>query len=154
MSFRSLIHAVAIGALAVSGVPAYAANCGSGSFDAWLNEFKTEAAAKGISQAAINAVHADAASIKATDWGQILALYDQLLAASPTAVVALNRAIALAEVRGPDAALALVDELDLEDYHLFHAARADLLRRLGRPTDAARAYARAADLAPSRGNIP
>ena len=100
-------------------------------------------------QAAINAVHADAASIKATDWGQILALYDQLLAASPTAVVALNRAIALAEVRGPDAALALVDELDLEDYHLFHAARADLLRRLGRPTDAARAYARAADLAPS-----
>ncbi|TMB82937.1 MAG: RNA polymerase sigma factor [Chloroflexi bacterium] len=100
-------------------------------------------------QAAINAVHADAASIEATDWGQILALYDQLLAASPTAVVALNRAIALAEVRGPDAALALVDELDLEDYHLFHAARADLLRRLGRPTDAARAYARAADLAPS-----
>ena len=100
-------------------------------------------------QAAINAVHADAASIKATDWGQILALYDQLLAASPTAVVSLNRAIALAEVRGPDAALALVDELDLEDYHLFHAARADLLRRLGRPTDAARAYARAADLAPS-----
>ena len=59
----------------------------------------------------------------------------------------MNRAIALAEVRGPDAALALLDDLDLEDYHLFHAARADLLRRLGRATDAARAYARAADLA-------
>ena len=100
-------------------------------------------------QAAINAVHADAASMEATDWSQILALYDQLLAISPTPVVALNRAIALGEVRGPHAALALLDDLDLDDYHLFHAARADLLRRLGRPTDAARAYARAADLAPS-----
>lgn len=100
-------------------------------------------------QAAINAVHADAASIEATDWSQVLALYDQLLAVSPTPVVALNRAIALGEVRGPHAALALLDDLDLDDYHLFHAARADLLRRLGRPTDAARAYARAADLAPS-----
>src|SRR5207253_4478129 len=93
------------------------------------------------------AVHADAASFEATDWSQVLALYEQLLALSPTPVVALNRAIALAEVRGPDAALALLDDLDLEDYHLFHAARADLLRRLGRATDAARAYARAADLA-------
>jgi RNA polymerase sigma-70 factor (ECF subfamily) len=100
-------------------------------------------------QAAINSVHADAASIEATDWSQVLALYDQLLAVSPTPVVALNRAIALAEVRGPHAALALLDDLDLDGYHLFHAARADLLRRLGRPTDAARAYARAADLAPS-----
>ena len=61
----------------------------------------------------------------------------------------MNRAIALGEVRGPHAALALLDDLDLGDYHLFHAARADLLRRLGRPTDAGRAYARAADLAPS-----
>ena len=100
-------------------------------------------------QAAINAVHADAASFEATDWHQILALYDQLLAVWPTPVVALNRAIALAEVRGPEAALAILDELDLDDYHLFHAARADLLRRQGRPADAARAYARAADLAPS-----
>ena len=100
-------------------------------------------------QAAINAVHADAASIEETDWSQILALYDQLLAVSPTPVVALNRAIAVAEVRGPHAGLALLDDLHLDDYHLFHAARADLLRRLGRPTDAARAYARAADLAPS-----
>jgi len=100
-------------------------------------------------QAAINAVHADAASIEATDWSQVLALYDQLLAVSPTPVVALNRAIALGEVWGPHAALVLLDDLDLDDYHPFHAARADLLRRLGRPTDAARAYARAADLAPS-----
>ena len=100
-------------------------------------------------QAAINAIHADAASFEATDWHQILALYDQLLAVWPTPVVALNRAIALAEVRGPEAALAILDDLDLDDYHLFHAARADLLRRHGRPADAARAYARAADLAPS-----
>jgi RNA polymerase sigma-70 factor (ECF subfamily) len=100
-------------------------------------------------QAAINAVHADARSFQATDWSQILELYDQLLAVAPTPVVALNRAIAVAEVRGPHAALALLNDLDLDDYHLFHAARADLLRRLGRPTDAASAYARAADLAPS-----
>ena len=100
-------------------------------------------------QAAINAVHADAASIEATEWSQVLTLYDQLLAISPTPVVALNRAIAVGEVQGPRAALALLDDLDLADYHLFHAARADLLRRLGRPADAARAYARAADLAPS-----
>jgi RNA polymerase sigma-70 factor (ECF subfamily) len=100
-------------------------------------------------QAAISAVHADAASIGSTDWDQILALYDQLLALSPTPVVALNRAIALGEVRGPAAALALVDDLDLDGYHLFHATRADLLRRLGRTDEAARAYARAAGLAPA-----
>jgi RNA polymerase sigma-70 factor (ECF subfamily) len=100
-------------------------------------------------QAAINAVHCDAASIEATEWHQILALYDQLMAIAPTPVVALNRAIALGEVRGPLAALALLDQLDLEGYHLFHAARADLLRRLGRSGDAARAYARAADHAAS-----
>jgi RNA polymerase sigma-70 factor, ECF subfamily len=100
-------------------------------------------------QAAINAVHADAASFEATDWHQILTLYDQLLALSPTPVVALNRAIALAEVRGPAAALALLDDLDLDEYHLFHATRADLLRRLGRRNSAASAYARAADLATS-----
>lgn len=100
-------------------------------------------------QAAINAVHADAGSIEATDWRQVLSLYDQLLVLSPTSVVALNRAIAVGEVRGPHAALALLGDLDLDDYHLYHAARADLLRRLGRPADAAQAYARAVDLAPS-----
>jgi RNA polymerase sigma-70 factor (ECF subfamily) len=100
-------------------------------------------------QAAINAVHAHAASFEATDWNQILALYDQLLGLSATPVVALNRAIALGEVRGPAAALALIEDLasDLEEYHLFHATRADLLRRLGRPGNAAVAYRRAADLA-------
>jgi RNA polymerase sigma-70 factor (ECF subfamily) len=102
-------------------------------------------------QAAINAVHADAASIEATDWRQILALYDLLLAMAPTPVVALNRAIALAEVEGPAEAIALLDDRDivLDDYHLFHASRADMLRRLGRHADAARAYERAAALAPS-----
>ncbi|WLQ44814.1 sigma factor [Streptomyces laculatispora] len=97
-------------------------------------------------QAAINAVHSDAATASATDWGQILRLYDQLLAAAPTPVVALNRAVALAEVAGPEAALALVDQLELEGYHVFHAVRADLLRRLGRTREAASAYDTAADL--------
>src|SRR5439155_24080708 len=100
-------------------------------------------------QAAINAVHADALSIEATDWPQIVRLYDHLLAISPTPVVALNRAIAIGEVHGPAAALALVDELDLAQYYPFHAARAYLLRRLGRASEAASAYERAAALAPS-----
>jgi RNA polymerase sigma-70 factor, ECF subfamily len=91
-------------------------------------------------QAAINAVHSDAPAAAATDWEQILALYDQLLALAPSPVVALNRAVAVAEVEGPEAALALVDELDLDGYHLFHAIRADLLRRLGRGPEAALAY--------------
>jgi RNA polymerase sigma-70 factor (ECF subfamily) len=91
-------------------------------------------------QAAINAVHSDAPSADATDWGQIVALYDQLMAIAPSPVVALNRAVAVAEVEGPEAALALVDEVDLEGYHLFHAIRADLLRRLGREVEAATAY--------------
>jgi RNA polymerase sigma-70 factor (ECF subfamily) len=91
-------------------------------------------------QAAINAVHSDAPTAAATDWRQILALYDQLLALTPSPVVALHRAVAVAEVDGPDAALALVDGLDLEGYHLFHAIRADLLRRLGRHAEAALAY--------------
>ena len=98
-------------------------------------------------QAAINAVHSDAATAAETDWGQILALYDQLLAASPTPVVALNRAVAVAEVHGPEAALAAVDGLDLGSYHLFHATRADLLRRLGRTQEAAAAYGAAVGLA-------
>ena len=91
-------------------------------------------------QAAINAVHSDAAAAPLTDWGQILALYDQLQVLVPTAVVALNRCVAVAEVSGPAAALAQLDTLDLDSYHLFHATRADLLRRLGRPEQAVAAY--------------
>jgi RNA polymerase sigma-70 factor, ECF subfamily len=100
-------------------------------------------------QAAINAVHADALTVEQTDWPQIVALYDQLLAAAPTPVVALNRAIAIGEVQGPAVALALVDELDLDTYYPFHATRADLLRRLGRHREAAAAYQRAAAMAPT-----
>ena len=100
-------------------------------------------------QAAINAVHADAATFEQTDWSQIVALYDQLLAVAPTPVVALNRAVAVGEVDGPAAALALVDELPLDGYHPFHATRADLLRRLGRTSEAAAAYERAAAMAPT-----
>jgi RNA polymerase sigma-70 factor (ECF subfamily) len=91
-------------------------------------------------QAAINAVHSDAPSAAATDWGQILQLYDQLVMIAPGPVVALNRAVAVAEVEGPGAALTLVDRLDLHDYYLFHAIRADLLRRQGRDGEAALAY--------------
>ena len=87
-------------------------------------------------QAAINAVHSDAAAAAATDWTAILQLYDQLHALTPTPVVALNRAVALAEVDGPAAALAAIDGLDLERYHLFHAIRADLLGRCGRTVEA------------------
>jgi RNA polymerase sigma-70 factor (ECF subfamily) len=91
-------------------------------------------------QAAINAVHSDAPSAAATDWGQILQLYDQLAVIAPGPVMLLNRAVAVAEVEGPGAALTLVDRLDLHDYYLFHAIRADLLRRLGRDGEAAVAY--------------
>jgi len=98
-------------------------------------------------QAAINAVHADAATIEQTDWAQIVALYDQLLALAPTPVVALNRAIAIGEVQGPAAALALVEELDLDNYYPFHATRADLLQRVGRNSEATTAYERAAAMA-------
>jgi RNA polymerase sigma-70 factor, ECF subfamily len=98
-------------------------------------------------QAAVNAVHTDAPSAAATDWRQILALYDQLLALTPTPVVALNRAVALAEVEGPAAALDAVDALELDRYDLYHATRGDLLERLGRRAEAADAYAAALDLA-------
>jgi RNA polymerase sigma-70 factor (ECF subfamily) len=91
-------------------------------------------------QAAINAVHSDASDAGATDWWQILQLYNQLLLIAPSPVVVLNRAVAVAEVEGPDAALTLVDGLDLDGYYLFHAVRADLLRRLGRRAEAAPAY--------------
>jgi RNA polymerase sigma-70 factor, ECF subfamily len=91
-------------------------------------------------QAAINAVHSDAAVAADTDWPQILQLYDHLLAIAPSPVVALNRAVAVAEVDGPAVALATVDGLDLQTYHVFHAVRADLLRRLGRRAEAREAY--------------
>jgi RNA polymerase sigma-70 factor (ECF subfamily) len=95
-------------------------------------------------QAAINAVHTDG---DATDWPQVLALYDQLLAQTPTPIVALNRAVAVAEVHGPAAALAAVEGLELPGYHLLPATRADLLARLGRSTEARAAYDEAIALA-------
>ncbi|MGW4909349.1 RNA polymerase sigma factor [Streptomyces sp. NPDC004270] len=98
-------------------------------------------------QAAINAVHSDAPTAEDTDWGQILRLYDQLMAVDRSEVVALNRAVAVAEVEGPDQALALVDALDLDRYHVLHAVRADLLRRLGRDDEAVREYDTAIGLA-------
>jgi RNA polymerase sigma-70 factor, ECF subfamily len=91
-------------------------------------------------QAAINAVHSDAPSAPSTDWRQIIALYDQLMAVAPTPIVALNRAVAVAEVDGPAAGLALVEQLDLPGHQSFHAVRADLLRRLDRRPEAAAAY--------------
>ena len=100
-------------------------------------------------QAAIAAVHADAASAGATDWSQVVALYDQLYALRPHAVVALNRSVALAELRGPDeglAALAGIDAATLGNYQPYHAARADLLARTGRHDEALAAYERAIEL--------
>jgi len=98
-------------------------------------------------QAAVNAVHSRAAAAADTDWPQILALYDQLAGLTPTPVVALHRAVAVAEVAGADAALPLVEALEgLDRHHVFHAVRADLLRRLGRAEEAVAAYQRAAAL--------
>ena len=102
-------------------------------------------------QAAINAVHSDAATAADTDWGQILALYDHLTMLAPTPVVALNRAVAVAEIDGPARALELVDDLDLPRHPLFHPVRADLLRRLDRTAEAAEAYGTALSLT---GNQP
>ncbi len=93
--------------------------------------------------AAINAVHADAPTLAATDWVQILTIYDQLLAIAPTPVIELNRAVALAEIEGPAAALADIEPLELDTYYLWHAIRADLLQRCGRTAEAYRAYERA-----------
>ena len=102
-------------------------------------------------QAAIAAVHAGAARAEATDWWQISLLYGELANVMPTPVVTLNRAVAIAMAEGPAAGLALVDALAsggaLDDYHLLHAARADLLRRQGRRAEAAGAYRRALELA-------
>jgi RNA polymerase sigma-70 factor (ECF subfamily) len=94
-------------------------------------------------------VHADAPTIDQTDWSQIVALYDHLLAIAPTPVIALNRAIAIGEVEGPAAALALIEKLDLDNYYSFHATQADLLSRLGRHCEATTAYERAAAMAPT-----
>ena len=101
-------------------------------------------------QAAIAAVHDEAATPEATDWRQIVALYDELARLAPSPVVELNRAVAVAMASGPRPGLALIDEIaaggSLDDYHLLHAARADMLRRLGRREEAAAAYDRAASL--------
>jgi len=91
-------------------------------------------------QAAINAVHSSALTPSETDWRQIVQLYDLQLSLAPSPIVALNRAVAVAEVDGPAAALALVDELQLDDYYLFHSIRADLLRRLQRYPEAVAEY--------------
>ena len=96
--------------------------------------------------AAINAVHTDAPDIRDTDWSQILALYNQLVRVDPSPIVRLNRAIVLAELDGPEVALAQVDALPLDGYHIFHATRADLLRRLGRSQESRAAYDRAIEL--------
>ena len=90
--------------------------------------------------AAINAVHTDAPTASDTDWSQVVALYDQLTRLDPSPIVALNRAVAVAELDGPKVALTLVDRLPLTGYHAWHATRADLLRRLGRSVEAKEAY--------------
>jgi RNA polymerase sigma-70 factor (ECF subfamily) len=99
--------------------------------------------------AAINAVHTSARDVRDTDWSQVVALYEQLVAIDPSPVVALNRAVAVAELDGPEVALASIDRLEerLSGYHAFHAARADLLRRLGRSQQSREAYTRAIELA-------
>jgi RNA polymerase sigma-70 factor, ECF subfamily len=103
--------------------------------------------------AAINAVHTSAPDARATDWAQVVALYDQMVRIDPSPIVALNRAVAVAELDGPEVALALVDRLGLDSYHAFHATRADLLRRLGRSDDARAAYTRAIDLTGNRAEV-
>jgi RNA polymerase sigma-70 factor (ECF subfamily) len=99
--------------------------------------------------AAINAVHTSARDVPATDWSQVVALYDQLVHLDPSPIIALNRAIAVAELDGPEAALAAVDPLEhkLAGYHAYHATRADLLRRLGRNQQSRAAYDKAIELA-------
>jgi RNA polymerase sigma-70 factor (ECF subfamily) len=103
--------------------------------------------------AAINAVHTSARDVRDTDWSQVVTLYDQISHIDPSPIVALNRAVALAELDGPEVALAVVDRLDLTGYHSYHATRADLLRRLGRSADARVAYQRAIELAANSAEI-
>ena len=99
--------------------------------------------------AAINAVHTSARDVRDTDWSQIVALYDQLSHLDPSPMIALNRAVAVAELDGPEVALAVVDRLGdtLAGYHAYHATRADLLRRLGRSQESRAAYDKAIELA-------
>jgi RNA polymerase sigma-70 factor (ECF subfamily) len=101
-------------------------------------------------QAAINAVHTSADDVAGTDWAQIKQLYDQLLVLNPTPVIALNRAVAVAEIEGPAEALRLVEEAPIENYYGFHSIRADLLRRLGRVPEARAAYTAALRLAENK----
>jgi RNA polymerase sigma-70 factor (ECF subfamily) len=105
--------------------------------------------------AAINAVHTSARDVRDTDWSQVVALYDQLVRLDPSPIIALNRAVAVAELDGPEVALAAVDRLDgsLAGYHAFHATRADLLRRLGRSDQSRAAYDQAIDLAGNTAEI-
>lgn len=105
--------------------------------------------------AAINAVHTSARDMRDTDWSQVVALYDQLERLDSSPIVALNRAIAVAELDGPEVALAAVEQLEqkLREYHAFHVARAELLRRLGRSQDARAAYDRAIQLAGNSAEI-
>jgi RNA polymerase sigma-70 factor (ECF subfamily) len=105
--------------------------------------------------AAINAVHTSARDIPDTDWPQVLALYDQLVRLDSSPIVALNRAIAVAELDGPEVALAAVDRLEdkLAGYHAYHATRADLLRRLGHSHKSRAAYSKAIDLAGNTAEI-
>jgi RNA polymerase sigma-70 factor, ECF subfamily len=106
-------------------------------------------------QAAIQALHCAAACYEETDWAAIVRFYDRLIAVMPTPVVALNRAVAVAETEGPEAGLALLDGVveDLDGYHLLHASRGSMLERLGRPSQAAKAYDRAAALARTDADI-
>ncbi len=103
--------------------------------------------------AAINAVHTAAKDVGDTDWFQVVALYDQLARLDPSPIVSLNRAVAVAELDGPEVALAAVDRLDLDGYHAFHATRADLLRRVGRNAESRMAYDRAIELADNAAEI-
>jgi len=105
--------------------------------------------------AAINAVHTSAADVGETDWSQVLALYDQLVRLDPSPIIALNRAVAVAELDGPDVALAAIDRLEdaLAGYHAYHAARVDLLRRLGQSRQSRAAYDRAIELAGNTGEM-
>ena len=110
--------------------------------------------------AAINAVHTSARDVRDTDWSQVVTLYDQLMRVDPSPVVALNRAVALAELDGPEVALSVIDRLEasspevrLDGYHAYHATRADLLRRLGRSADARAAYDMAIELAGNTGEV-
>ncbi len=103
--------------------------------------------------AAINAVHTAAKDVRDTDWFQVVALYDQLARLDPSPIVSLNRAVAVAELDGPEVALAAVDRLDLDGYHAFHATRADLLLRVGRNAEARVAYDRAIELADNAAEI-